>query len=175
MGVLFLEKSAFALGLNEPVSDWWCRESFAMCVLRIVSPSCSFRDRPELEMLPVVDICEKGDARFGKSRRPASQFSVTVEVSNAEWDELPSQFDDACEFLQNYWEELRSLLDLVADGKGCLDFPCWSRLSEGVLMQSDVLPANLISLAGRLGLEIELSCYQKSFFDEVDEPDKNFD
>lgn len=46
-----------------------------------------------------------------------------------------------------------------------LDFPIYSRLNENIINQNDKFPKELIILAGKLSLGIELSIYSRKVFD----------
>ena len=93
------------------------------------------------------------------SRRKASKFLLSLDVSDKNWDDLPGQIEDAIVFLERYSIELRRLFVTVPDAKGYLDFPINSRMGSEVASQCDHFPVRLIQLAGAVGLGIELTQY----------------
>jgi hypothetical protein len=102
--------------------------------------------------------------RRGEPVYPASQprgkkhdvSGINVRVSDAGFHEFPRQVEEATTFLQAHREELARLRCCPGADWMTLDFGiAW----RDVAVHSDFLPPSLISLAGELGLGIELSHY----------------
>lgn len=110
----------------------------------------AFADRLTLEPYSVT---EKGEEN---PRRPGRRFEgarLSFDVSEADFDQLPQQFEDATAFLKQHEADVAVL---ASAGEAVLDFGYEPR---DVSVQVDRLPRELIRLAGRLGVEIELSLY----------------
>jgi len=142
-----------------------------MCVLKIHSKTRSFKDQPALRSLPVYSIHNKGEVRQKRTGKLYDNNRVSLDVSDAEWDEFPKQTNEAIEFLKQNREALLELLNAAEDIEGYLDFPLWSRLNGEIVNQNDHIPKELISIAGELGIGIEMSIYAADSFDFVDNTD----
>lgn len=134
-----------------------------MCVLKIHSETTSFKKFCETTKIPVFSVTEKGELR-GKTR-VSETFVVSFDVSDAEWDEFTEQVNDAINFLIKNFDELKQLITKVPDSDGYLDFPIYSRLNDNIVNQNDHLPKELISLAGKLNLGIEMAMYSADAFE----------
>ena len=77
-------------------------------------------------------------------------------ASDADFDEFPRQADEATAFLRNESEQVRRLCEWPGVEGVTLDFGVERR---DVAVQCDVLPMELVRLAGSLGLAIEMSQY----------------
>jgi len=99
--------------------------------------------------------------RAGEPRRPGSApsalSSVNVSVSDAAFDSLSNQVDDAMTFLEKRSEDVRRLVAFPGVRDVTLDFGVKRR---DVAAQSDSFPARLVSLAGVLGVGITFSQYE---------------
>jgi hypothetical protein len=84
--------------------------------------------------------------------------SLSFDVSDAGFEQLASQFEDACSFLSLNEKDLQYL---AHRGQLVLDFGYTHRriANAAILVQCDRLPKELIKLAARLDVEIELSLY----------------
>jgi hypothetical protein len=67
--------------------------------------------------------------------------------------------------LDKYFVELQNFLAKPNINSAALDFPIYSRLNEDIVNQNDQLPKELIILAGKLSLGIEISIYSKDVFE----------
>ena len=109
--------------------------------------------------LPIVAV-----KRRGEPVRPISQpegrrydkSSINVTVSDAGFHELPRQVAEATAFLRSEYEQVRRLLGFPGVEGVTLDFGVGRR---DVAMQSDTLDADLVRMAGSLGLSLEISRY----------------
>ncbi len=98
------------------------------------------------------------------------RFQISLDVSDKDWDDIKGQIRDAIAFLTAWESELVALIAAHEVTDAYLDFPLYSRLDKNVINQNDHLPRELIVLAGRIGLGIEMSIYGQRAFDEVDDP-----
>ncbi len=96
----------------------------------------------------------------GKSRLPGlppdKESGLNVPVSTAGFAEFSKQVAEATEFLRTQTDEIRRLVTFPGVEGVTLDFGIERR---DVAVQCDLLPAELIRIAGSLGLSIELSQY----------------
>lgn len=77
------------------------------------------------------------------------------QVSNADFDAFKQQINDATCFLQAHEADIKQMLS-VSQATGVLDFAIEWR---DVGVQYDSIPAELVRVAGSLGLAIEISHY----------------
>lgn len=133
-----------------------------MCVLKIFGP-LSFKEWAARTGLPVYSVYDTGE-RVSRTRI-AEQNRVSFDVSDREWDDFSGQVSDAVAFLGAHRAELAREMPLHKAELAMLDFPIWSRLDGDIVNQNDHLPAELVRLAGSLGLAIEMSIYARNAFD----------
>ena len=133
-----------------------------MCELRVTSKSSSFKAFLEKSKAPVYQSHEKGDLPEVGLKSPYEDYGFSCDVSEGEWDDLSGQFEDAFNFLKKYEPEIQDLIQQYSIDDIRLDFPYECRLDEQIFMQSDYLPPNLLYIAGKLGIGIELSHYAVS-------------
>ncbi|MEZ9200026.1 hypothetical protein [Shewanella sp. 10N.286.54.B9] len=136
-----------------------------MCFLKIHSKNHTFKKFCETTKVPVYSVFDKDEYRNKSKTRKSDSFVVSFDVSDAEWDDFPSQVNDAIKFLTANFSELDKLIGEIPDADGYLDFPLYSRLNEEVVNQNDHLPKELIRLAGKLGLGIEMAIYSQEAFE----------
>ena len=108
-------------------------------------PVCAVRRRGE----PMLPVSEPHGRRYERS-------GVHMTASDADFDEFPRQADEATAFLRNESEQVRRLCEWPGVEGVTLDFGVERR---DVAVQCDVLPMELVRLAGSLGLAIEMSQY----------------
>lgn len=102
--------------------------------------------------------------RRGERRAPGSRVNTAVHadtcahyvVSDRDLAPLPLQAGDAARFLSEHQVTLLAITRFPGVEGGTLDFGVEWRHG---FVHSDVLPAELVSLAGAIGLAIELSHY----------------
>ena len=103
-------------------------------------------------------IHRRGDPRH--STRPGGKrfktSGASFVVSEADFDQFRIQNEDAIAFLSENKQELQTLMAFPGIEDGCLDFGIFFR---DVPAQCDHFPAELVAIAGVLGLGIELSQY----------------
>lgn len=76
-------------------------------------------------------------------------------VSDADFDNFGKQVDDAIRFLQAHEADVKQMLS-ASQATGVLDFAIEWR---DVAVQYDSIPAELVRMAGSLGLALEISHY----------------
>src|SRR5688572_4019917 len=121
---------------------------FMSCVLR-ANGSNFLVDRflEECDLVPCV-VYRKGERRpISRSGNEVNDaFSgLHVVVSNAEFDDLQGQIQDAISFMQKHQMELRRLCEFPGVEGVTLDFGIARR---DVVAQFEYLPPELLSLAG---------------------------
>ena len=82
-------------------------------------------------------------------------------ISNASGKDVQMQARDVVKWIRRNGPELRRLKRSSGLEGITLDFPVDSRLGgrKKIAVQCDRFPADLITMAGKFGLEIELSIY----------------
>ena len=130
-----------------------------MCVLKVYSKTSSFKEFANTTNIPVFSVFDKGEYRNKRKTRMCKEFVISLDVSSKDWDEFPNQVSDAIEFLNKHFAELEKLLFNHDIDEAYLDFPLNSRLNDEIANQNDHLPKELISLAGKLNLGIEMAIY----------------
>ena len=110
----------------------------------------------EESSLKPYDVYRKGEPRRRTETDSAFHDSsgFKVAVSDAEFDDLQKQVADAIFFLKQNRQELERLCRFPGVEGACLDFALNKR---DVFCQQDTLPAELLYLAGSIGLDIDLS------------------
>ena len=80
--------------------------------------------------------------------------SAHFKVSDREFEDLPGQVQDALDFLRKHSQDLQSMM--ASGAIGALDFAVHIP-SQGFVTSS--FPPSLVSVAGGLGLGLDLSAY----------------
>ncbi len=112
-------------------------------------------------------IDERGDPT-GRSKRVFYEHALlSFNASDADFDQLPKQFEDAIAFLSEHAVDMRVLSEAA---ELVLDFGYQPRSYDDarVLVQSDRIPQELIRLSAALDVQIELTLYL--WEDEEPEP-----
>jgi hypothetical protein len=136
-----------------------------MCVLKVYSNIDSFCKFKETTRIPAYDSYEKGE-KIGK--RIHTDYRISFDVSDREWDDFNGQVQDAIKFLEEYKKDLVELFNTHKISDAYLDFPLWSRLDKDIVNQNDHLPRELVSLAGELDIGIEMAIYATDAFNGLD-------
>lgn len=126
------------------------------CVLRAYGSEFVVDSFLEESNLKSYAIYRRGQPRFedefdGKLN---DSSGLKIDVSDAKLEDLQRQVADAILFLKRNRKELKRLRRFNGVEGACLDF---ALIKRDVPCQYDTLPAALLSLAGSLGLDIELS------------------
>jgi hypothetical protein len=81
-------------------------------------------------------------------------------VSTKDWADLEGQIDDAKAFLRTFDAELRRLAAFPGFEGMEIDFPSNLRIGiNNIVVQTDRFPADLLVLAGELGVDLALTIY----------------
>lgn len=123
------------------------------CVLRTYGSEFHVDRFLQGSSLTPYEIYRKGELRATKQEAHDSS-GLKVEVSTAEFEDLQKQVADAIAFLKTYRQELERLRSYPGVEGASLDFALTKR---DVFCQYDTLPAELLHLAGGVGLDIVLS------------------
>ena len=110
--------------------------------------------------LPVCAVKRRGEPAFPASQpngRRHEWSSVHVSVSDADFTEFRRQVEESVAFLRGNATQVRLLCEFPGVKGVTLDFGIARR--DDVAIQCDHVPAELVRLAGSLGLDIELSHY----------------
>jgi hypothetical protein len=112
--------------------------------------------------LPVCAVKRRGEPVFPASQsngRRHDRSGVHISVSDADFDEPGEQIAESIVFLRTEAEQIRRLCEWPGVDGVTLDFGIARR---DAAVQCDHFPAELVELAGSLGLSIELSQYPVS-------------
>lgn len=138
-----------------------------MCVLKASSSTRSFKKFAEATPIPVYSSMEKGQIKNQDSATAWSEYRISFDVSDRDWDDFPGQVEDALRFLNQWESELQRFISDFEPDEILLDFPLYSRLGEEIANQNDYLPSDLIKVAGRIGVGIGMSIYAKDAVDDL--------
>ena len=136
-----------------------------MCILKIYSDDNSFKSFSTTTKIPIYSTYEKDDFRNDATEIVREDYRISFDVSDKEWDDLKGQIEDTILFLEKHFEELNILLSTHNISDAYLDFPIYSQLDENIVNQNERLPQELVFLAGKLSLGIEMGIYSKNAFD----------
>lgn len=131
-----------------------------MCFLKMFSDKKSFKIFATSTSIPIFSVFDKGEFRKKSSKVPFPHNQISIDVSDKDFDDFKGQVSDAIAFLQTNFDELNLLISTNEVTDAYLDFPLYSRLTSDIVNQNDHLPKELIVLAGKLNLGIEMSIYE---------------
>jgi hypothetical protein len=137
-----------------------------MCFLKVYSDSDSFKSFEKTTNIPVYSRYDKNEQLGNGENHVSTDYRISLDVSDKEWDDFQGQVKDAILFLTQHHEELELLFKTHNITTAYLDFPIYSRLNGDIVNQNDHLPKELIMIAGRLSLGIEMAIYSKDAFDK---------
>ena len=135
-----------------------------MCVLRVSGKQFDADRYLALSGLEAIKVFRRGEPRFASN--PEGKLNdlsgFNVEVSDASWEGVSEQVEDAVAFLKENRDAIRMLRSAPGVEDMSLDFPVDLRIDRvNIVSQLDYFPPELISLAGALGLGIEISVYPR--------------
>lgn len=93
------------------------------------------------------------------SKRKRTTNGVHINISDASWNNLQVQIDDAEQFLEEHHEALLHLHHFPGVEEMSLDFPANQRIGLDSLTQFEHFPPSLIRAAAKYNMAIELSIY----------------
>jgi hypothetical protein len=127
------------------------------CVLRASGRDFDVDEFLANSILKPCAVWRRGESRW-KSRPPSDVSGFNLVVSEAPGEDFRAQVKESIAFLTAHHEELAILREAVGNEHSVLDFGVILP-DDLVFGQSNVFPAELVRLAGELGLGIELSLY----------------
>lgn len=138
-------------------------DSIEVCVLRAFGEDFDVDEFVTGTVLKPYEIYHRGELRFPKSKRKQDtndHSGLKIKISDKNWDNLTGQIEDAVDYLATNFDSLKELVGFPNVEDVTLDFPLDLRIDgKKILGQYDYLPPSLITLAGSLGIGIELSMY----------------
>ncbi len=129
------------------------------CVLRIGGAQLDVDALLHAVPLPAYRVDRKGTPRRLRTRGVFEESTLHVDVSDADFADLPGQIADAIRFLEANAEAVRAAVRFAGVERATLDFAVESR---DVAIDSNYLPPGLLWIAGELGVGIELSVYPRA-------------
>lgn len=128
------------------------------CVLRVRSKTSRVEELVQASGLKAIVIHKKGQPRVPGASTLSRSSGFNVNVSNADGI-LERQTRDAVRFLKNHARGLARMRRCRAFGGMILDFGVYDRATDDQPWPSYRLPMSLVELAGKHGVELELSFY----------------
>ncbi len=131
------------------------------CVLRAAGKDFDVDAFLAKSKLSPCAVFRKGQPKGSDPKSKKLRYSaININVSNASFKNFKKQVKDAIKFLEENNTEIKRLARTKGlDGTPELDFGVEH---QNVFVQSDCFPAELVSLAGKLGLGLMLSQYPVS-------------
>ena len=133
-----------------------------MCTFRAAGLNFDVDGFLAMSPIQACAVYHAGEPKF--STKPDGprvlKSGFTADVSRKDWADLPGQIEDAKTFLRTFDAELRRLAAFPGFETMKIDFPMNLRIGTNkIVVQSDGLPADLLFLAGALGVDIALTIY----------------
>jgi len=127
------------------------------CILRVGGPGFNVDHFLRAAALEPYRVDRKGER--GSSRRLAAEPGVHFLVSDRSFDDLDGQVAEATAFLKAHSQALRTIVSFPGVESPMLDFGvAW----RDVAVQVDRVSAELLRLAGELGIGLQFSHYPVS-------------
>ena len=127
------------------------------CILSFNGPDADVAQLLALSPVEPVRARRRGEPL---SSRPNSRLAVTsgitLQISDAEFEELEQQQADAIRFLHDHNQALQAMRTVEGVESACVDFGIAMR---SVIVQSDAFPAELMAALANLGCSMELTQY----------------
>lgn len=137
-----------------------------MCFWRAESDHTSFKAFAAESQMPVYSCYDRGEASH-RAGRSHEEFRVSFDVSDAEWETVGPQAADAVAFLREWKAEIQRLCRTHRVSALALDFAVFSCLYGDTGEQCETYPAELISLMGELNVELRMSVYDRTLFEDA--------
>lgn len=127
------------------------------CILSFNGPEADVAQLLALSPVEPVRARRRGEPL---SSRPGSRLAVTsgvtLQISDAEFEELEEQQADAIQFLNEHCQALQAMRRVEGVESACLDFGIAMR---SVIVQSDGFSAELIAAVAKVGCSLVLTQY----------------
>lgn len=145
------------------------------CFLRATGRSFHVDEFCAVTTLIPCRVFRKGQPRFPRSEPTGpkhAQDAVNIEVSSAATDQVDVAIRDAISFLRVHFDDVQYLRSYPGVEFVSLDFGiAW----RNVALQTNLFPAELITLAGQLCLDFEVTYYPPSDDEDDHEGDEDRD
>jgi hypothetical protein len=133
-----------------------------MCTLRAAGLNFDVDSFLATSPIQACAVYHAGEPKF--STKPdgprIAKSGFNADVSRRDWADLAGQIEDAKTFLRTLEAELRRITAFPGFESMTIDFPMNLRIgTNNIVVQSDRLPADLLLLAGALGIDIALTIY----------------
>jgi hypothetical protein len=136
------------------------------CVLRAWGKTFDVETYFKNSKLKPIAVWQRGQKfkRKIRGRKSHRDSGFNCKVSNKGFNHLNAQIRDAIEFVKLFKRELRRLAAFPGVEKAGLDFGITNRAfsMKNIMVQSDVIPAELARLAGSIGLDVAITLYPVS-------------
>jgi hypothetical protein len=131
--------------------------------LRVSGSTFDARAFLQRSRIHAYEVWREGEPRRAGPKRLGLMHDsdgFKADVSTRAWTDLAGQVEDAIAFLEEYRGDLQVLIRTPGVARVWLDFPfAVPDTGEPPFLQSVFLPPGLLSLAGGLGVAIEVSIY----------------
>ncbi len=127
------------------------------CVLHFLGDALESSELARLAPVEPCAVFRKGEARSQRpAARPCKTSGVSLVVSEADFDQLGQQQNEAVEFLSRHREALARMRAFPGVEEACLDFGTEMR---NVIVQSDSFQPVLLGQLAQLQTQLVLSHY----------------
>ena len=127
------------------------------CVLRAAGADFEVDDFLAKSALSPCQVWHRGEPRTSDDHILRDTSGFNVDVSTADWDDVDGQIKDAIKFLRKHATEITRLASARGVEKIICDFG--TRRRPELPMQGVYFPADLVRLAGELGVGLKASSY----------------
>jgi len=130
------------------------------CVLAITGTDFDVDVFLEKAEMSGFDKSYKGQSINKINSRVAQYSSIKITISNAGFDDVKAQIEEATEFLTKYRNNLKHITTTDEIEFATINFGIDSIIDENHLTQGFYFTKPLIKICAELGIEIELSLYK---------------
>ena len=131
-----------------------------MCVLRVDGQNFAVDKFLTKSSLKPSMVYYKGDRKSSNRNYESSGFNVAL--SDAEFEDLKAQIDDAVIFLHKEKEELGRLVKFTNVENVSIDFAI-STPPEDIVVWTRSFPPKLLKLLGSIGIRLDFTIYPESY------------
>jgi hypothetical protein len=130
------------------------------CVLRFSGDEFNVNALLSHITIKPCHVRKKGHPTFGPESRVATYTGFNISTSDASEHDLNTQISDTLTFLQGHENELAYIMSFPGIASAEIDFSVECRVgTRESFIQNKRLPSALLLIAGRLGIDINLSLY----------------
>jgi ribosome-associated translation inhibitor RaiA len=125
------------------------------CILTFIGPDADVEQLLALSPVEPVSVWRRGEPLSSRpGSRVATTSGVTLQISDAEFEELEEQQADAIQFLNDHCQTLQAMRRVEGVESARVDFGIAMR---SVIVQSDTFPAELIAAVAKVGCSLDLT------------------